>query len=569
MARDPDQGGAFVFDLIDDGATDPEGPSAPPGAGSEDEPDGAGSASGEPPSGGAGRRLRVLAPAAAVLAIVFGTGLVFDGVRDGARMDRMRDVHGGVVDVSAPLVETWEWEGDVGSPSALEEGLGAEVAVLGDVLVFESGADLVAVDAASGAETVESGTTLVALDAATGAEAWSVPLGAVADCGPMGSADWGEVTTTKLVCLTGSGADRAVTVVGPDGVVSATRVLDPADTRRFGAARPGPDGTVLRGDRVGRASTTDLGDARCTDMGECSGTVEAGQDLTLRAEDAVTGEERWRVTIPFRPTRADQCANWYGRSWDGGSTAVDVTDMLDPSAFGARISSGLVQLYGCGIEAAVTADGVLLGTEIEPGTGSVDRLRAGGYTGYAFGEEMRTVLYDAAGDAVGEIDAYAAEPVAVDGVGPDTLVGMGGPGGGVGAYEPDGTLRWEAEVPANSQMFLAQVAGTAVILSGTGAVRGLDLMTGEERWTWDDSGSDETARYVTRAFTDGQFVLLATEYASGGTGLVSLDAVSGEVAWELHGDEDTVDMDVRFGGTMLSVDGNLLEVTPNGVRGLG
>jgi outer membrane protein assembly factor BamB len=501
---------------------------------------------------------------------VFGTGLVLDGVRDGARMDRMRDVHGGVVDVSAPLVETWEWEGAVGSPSALEEGLGTEVAVLGDVLVFESGADVVAVDAASGAETVESGTNLVALDAATGAEAWVVPLGADADCGPMDSVGgWGDVRTTALVCLAGSGADRAATVVGPDGVVSSARVLDPADTRRFGAARPGPDGTVLRGERVGRAAPSDLGDAQCTDMGECSGTVEAGQGLALRAEDAVTGEERWRVTIPFRPTRADQCANWYGRSWDGGGTEVDLSDMLDPSTFGARISSGLVQLYGCGIEAAVTADGVLLGTGIEPGTGGVERLRSGGYTGYTFDEEVRTVLYDAAGDAVGEIDGYAAQPVAVDGTGPDTLVGIGGPEARARAYELDGTLRWETEGWTDNQMILAQVAGTVVVLSSTGTVRGLDLMTGEKRWTWEGSGRDESALYVLQAFTDGQFVLLLTENGYGGSGLVSLDAVSGEVAWEQHGDENTVEMDASFGGTMLSVDGNLLEVTPNGVRGLG
>ncbi|MDR7383145.1 PQQ-binding-like beta-propeller repeat protein [Promicromonospora iranensis] len=551
MARDRDPGGAFVFDLIDDGAADPEGPLAPPGAGSGGEQDGAASAPGESSSGELGRRVRAVAPAAAVLAILFGTGLALDGARDGARMDRMRDMHGGVVDVSSPLVETWRWEGAVGSRRALAEGLGAEAAVLEDVLVFETGTDL------------------VALDAATGVEAWMVPLGADADCGPMGSAGWGEVTTTGLVCLVGSGADRAATVVGPDGVVSSERVLDPADGRRFGAARPGPDGTVLRGERVGRAPTSGLGDAECTDMGECTGTVEAGQDLALRAEDALTGEERWRVTIPFRPTPANQCANWYGTSWDGGRTAVDLSDMLDSGAFGARISDMLVQLYGCGIEAAVTADGVLLGTEIEPGAGGVARLRSGGYTGYMFDEEVRTVLYDTAGDAVGEVDGYAAEPVAVDGSGPDTFVGVGGPGARTRAYEPDGTLRWEVEEGTDNQMFLAQVAGTAVILSSTGSVRGLDLLTGEKRWTWNGSGSDETAVYVSRAFTDGQFVLLLTENGYGGTGLVSLDAVSGEVAWEQHDDAADSGTGGRFGGTMMSVDGNLVEVRPDGIRGLG
>jgi hypothetical protein len=558
MARDPERGGAFVFDLVDDDAADPAGLLAPPVAAAGDEPDGEqpdgdGAVPGEPPAG-SGRMLRGVAPVAAVLAIVLGTGLGMDGVRDAARSEQMREVHGGVVDVSAPLTETWTWEGDVGSRAAVEEGLGVEVAVLGDVLVFESGAEL------------------VALDAATGAEAWVVPLGADPDCGPTGSAGWGQVTTSALVCLAGPDADRAVTVVGPDGVVSAPRVLSAADTRRFGEPRPGPGGTVVRAERTGRAPTSGLGDGKCTELGECSGTVRAGQDLTVRAEDAVTGEERWRVTVPFRPTPADQCANWYGTSWDGSGTAVNLNSMLDPGGFGARITDRLVQLYGCGVEAVVTSDGVALGTEIEPGTGSVESLRNGGYSGYTYSEAVRTVLYDAAGTVVGEIDGYAAEPGAVDGSGPDTLLGVGEPGARVVAYETDGTPRWDAEVTTDAQSFLAQVAGTAVIMTGGGTVRGLDLASGEERWAWKGTDPDEYGAelYVSRSFTDGQFVLLVVENGYGSAGLVSLDVVSGEVAWKQHGDEAVLDGAGQIGGSgLLAIDGNLLEVTPDGVRGLG
>ncbi|MFC4629491.1 PQQ-binding-like beta-propeller repeat protein [Promicromonospora alba] len=558
MARDPEPGGAFVFDLVDDGAADPAGPLAPPAAAAGDEPDGEqpdgdGAVPGEP-SAGSGRMLRSVAPVAAVLAIVLGTGLGMDGVRDAARSEQMREVHGGVVDVSAPLTETWTWEGDVGSRAAVEEGLGVEVAVLGDVLVFESGAEL------------------VALDAATGAEAWVVPLGADPDCGPTGSAGWGQVATSALVCLAGPDADRAVTVVGPDGVVSAPRVLSAADTRRFGEPRPGPGGTVVRAERTGRVPTSGLGDGKCTELGECSGTVRAGQDLTVRAEDAVTGEERWRVTVPFRPTPADQCANWYGTSWNGSGTAVNLNSMLDPGGFGARITDRLVQLYGCGVEAVITSDGVALGTEIEPGTGSVESLRNGGYSGYTYSEAVRTVLYDAAGTVVGEIDGYAAEPGAVDGSGPDTLLGVGEPGARVVAYETDGTPRWDAEVTTDAQSFLAQVAGTAVIMTGGGTVRGLDLASGEERWAWKGTDPDEYGAelYVSRSFTDGQFVLLVVENGYGSAGLVSLDVVSGEVAWKQHGDEAVLDGAGQIGGSgLLAIDGNLLEVTPDGVRGLG
>lgn len=558
MARDPEPGGAFVFDLVDDGAADPAGPLAPQAAAAGDDPDGDepesdGAAPGDPWAG-SGRSLRGVAPVAAVLAIVLGTGLGMDGVRDAARAERMREVQGGVVDVSAPLVETWAWEGDVGSPRAVEEGMGVEVAVLGDVLAFESGGEL------------------VALDSATGAEAWAVPLGADPDCGPTGSAGWGQIVTSSLVCLAGPDVDRTVTVVGPDGVVSAPRVLDAADTRRFGEPRPGPGGTVVRAERTGRAPASGLGDGECTELGECRGTVRAGQDLTVRAEDAVTGAERWRVTVPFRPTPADQCANWYGTSWDGSGTAVDLNNMLDPGSFGAQITGRLVQLYGCGIEAVITSDGVLIGTEIEPGTGSVESLRNGGYSSYTWGEEVRTVLYDSAGTAVGEIDGYAAEPGAVDGSGPDTLLGVGEPGARVVAYEPDGTRRWDAGVATDAQSFLAQAAGIAVILTGGGTVRGLDLASGEERWAWKDTDPDEYGAelYVARSFTDGQYVLLVVENGYGSAGLVSLDVVSGEVVWEEHGEEAVLDGAGQIGGSgLLAIDGNLLEVTPDGVRGLG
>ena len=233
--------------------------------------------------------------------------------------------------------------------------MGVEVAVLGDVLVFESGS--------------RAGRAR----RATGAEAWAVPLGADPDCGPIGSAGWGQVTTSALVCLTGPDADRAV-----DGGRAGRCGLGAARPLRCGhppvRGRLGPGRTArwcVPSGPAGRrrpASAT----AECTELGECTGTVRAGQDLTVRAEDAVTGEERWRVTVPFRPTPADQCANWYGTSWDGSGTAVDLDSMLDPGGFGARITDRLVQLYGCGVEAVITSDGVALGTEIEPGTGSVD-----------------------------------------------------------------------------------------------------------------------------------------------------------------------------------------------------
>ncbi|PUB28964.1 putative pyrroloquinoline-quinone binding quinoprotein [Promicromonospora sp. AC04] len=500
--------------------------------------------------------MRAVAPVAAVLAIVLGTGLAAEGAQDNARIERMRDVHGGVADVSSPLRETWKWEGLVGSRRAIEEGRGNEVAVLGDVLVFESDGEL------------------VALRPATGEEVWTVPLGEAPDCGPLGAAGWEETTTPALVCLAGSGANREVTVVGPDGVASAPRLLGAADTKRYGEPRPGPDGTVLRAKREASGPAVSSGDAVCTDTGECTGTVEAGRDLVLRAEDAVTGEERWSVTVPFRATRADQCNNWLGTSWDGSGNMVDLEQMLDPGAFGARIQGTLVQLYGCGIEAAVTPDGVPLGMTIEPGTGGVNSLVAGGYTGFTFDDTVRTVLYAADGEVVGEITGHALEPGVTDGSGPGTLLATDSSGRRLRAYESDGTPRWVITTRADAQLFLALVGGTAMVMTEVGTVRGLDAATGAERWVWD--GSDDVGGgyledlFVSRAFTDGQSALLLTEDGAGGAGLVALDVASGEVVWEQHGDEAVTGGTAQgFDTALVAVDGNLLEVTPSGVRGLG
>jgi outer membrane protein assembly factor BamB len=557
MARDPVEGGAFVFDLVDDATSVPEAQLPSTGAEGGEDPDGDEPGSGEPPaSGGPGKKLRTIAPVAAVLAVALGTGLAVDGVRDDARMERMRDVRGGVADVSSPLRETWKWEGLVGSREAIDEGRRNEVAVLGDMLVFRSEGEL------------------IALNPATGDEAWTVPLGEDHDCGPFGAAGWENVATSALVCLQGAGADREVTVVGPGGVAWAPRALGSADTRKYGEPRSGPDGTVLRAKREGSGSAVDVGDAVCNDMGECTGTVEAGQGLVLRAEDAITGEERWSVTVPFRPTRADQCNNWLGTSWDGSDNWVDPEQMLDPGAFGARIAADLVQLYGCGIEAAVTADGVPLGTTIEPGMGGVTSLAGGGFTESTFDGVVGTVLYAADGDRVGEIAGQALEPGVTDGSGPATLLAASGPR--LRAYETDTTLRWEVVQPpaADTQLFLAQVGGTAVVMTGSGTVHGLDAATGDELWVWDSSADADGAHladlYVSRTFTDGQSVLVLTENGSGRAGLVSLDVDSGEVVWEQHAEEAVTDATAQeFDKSLIAVDGNLLEVTPAGVRGLG
>ncbi|MEU4360832.1 PQQ-binding-like beta-propeller repeat protein [Promicromonospora sp. NPDC023987] len=554
MARDPDQGGAFVFDLVDDDTADLDAPLARSGTAAGSDPDGAEIDTGEPaPSAELGRRARALAPVAAVLAIVLGTGFAIDGLRDDRRMERMRDVPGGVVDVSSPLEETWAWEGAVGSPLVTAQGRGNDVALLGDLLAFQSGREL------------------VALDPATGDEAWVIPLGSFPDCGPTGAAGWDEVTTPTLVCLTGSPEAREAMVIGPDGVIAGGRPLDAADERRYGHARPGPDGLVLRAKRVGPEPAEGSGDAECTESWECTGTVESGRDLEVRAEDAVTGEERWTATVPFRPTPAEQCNNWSGISWDSADSAMDLDEMIDTDSFGAQFTGGLVQLHGCGVTAGLTSGGEVLGLETEPGAGGVISLRAGGYIEYEYDDDgVRTTLYASDGGVVDEVDGYVSEPGALDSPEPGALLAFGGEESRLRAYGTDGTMLWDAAALDGAQVFIAQVGGSAIVGSWSGAVYGLDLANGEERWTWGDPDPNDEGPgdlFVTRGFTDGRSVLLVTHGGAGASGLVALDALSGELLWERPGSTDLDE--AGFMNGMVAVDGNLLEITPQGVRGLG
>lgn len=171
----------------------------------------------------------------------------------------VRDLPGGVVDVSSPLEERWTWSGAVG-PGRVS----TDVAVLGGVLAFESDGGV------------------VALDPATGDEVWSVPL------------------------------------------------------REH----------VLRAKRVGPVSAIDLGDATCTAGGECTRTI--------------------------------------GGAWGSSDTRLELSGQLAPDTFGARFTADLIGLNGCGVQAAVTPDGVVLGMEFAPGEGRVASFGAAGYVGTSF-----------------------------------------------------------------------------------------------------------------------------------------------------------------------------------------
>lgn len=433
-----------------------------------------------------------------------------------------------------------------------------EATVLGDVLAFQSGHDL------------------VALDPATGEEAWVVPLGDDPVCGPTGiSPDQGTParSVSMLVCLYGAAADREAVAVRPDGTASAPRTLDPSDTRRHGPARPGPDGSVLRALRIGPESQVDLGDARCEDSGECSGTVAAGRDIELRAESAVTGEELWTVTLPFEGAEAWECWN---DSWGEQSGGLAFDGEVHPDGFGGQVTADLVRLHGCGVAAAVTPDGLLLDPEPEPGEGHVESLALGGYAWLDQSGPARTVIYDDDGAVVVDVPSYVRGPGVADGAGPDTLLGTDDIGGRLLAYDADGAQRWDVAARAPEHAFLAQVGRIVVVRAqGEDEVRGLDVDTGTERWRWETPAVGD---WVLETFTDGRAVLLHLIQADSGIPrMVSLDAASGELLWQESDEAATARQDVATGvidenapaPTLVAVDGRLLEVSSTGVRGLG
>lgn len=156
MGRDPAGGDAFVFDLVDDDAVSDGMPDDLSRAGlprPEGAADGGPDDDSEPRDGasgdlvvptGATRWLRPLAPVAAVLAVVLGTSFALDGVRTAEQLDRIREVRGGVADLSSPLTEQWAWDGAVGASGFEAYSGSAQVAVLGDLLVFVSDEELLA-----------------------------------------------------------------------------------------------------------------------------------------------------------------------------------------------------------------------------------------------------------------------------------------------------------------------------------------------------------------------------------------------------------------------------------------
>ncbi|ROS75368.1 PQQ-binding-like beta-propeller repeat protein [Cellulomonas sp. PhB143] len=494
-------------------------------------------APGTAPSRGGRRRRRALVVVVAAGAIVAAGLVVVAVVGDDRSEARLVAAPGGLLPLPDAPAETWSvdhWNG---------EGL---------------------VD--RGSTLVLTGGSLTALDPATGAERWHLETGGPTWCGGSAGRDprpggW------PLTCVSRDGDDTRVTLVDEGGTVVGRRdVTFPADLPLAALA----DGGVVSAERVGKPPAGGDGFEFDYEGSTHPSTLPAGRDVLVRATDAATGEPRWERTVPYvEPQDAWPCADWSGETPVGD---VSVTQL--------QAVGGVVQVSGCGVDAAFSQDGTRLDDPATP-----DRVEA-----LADGTILRTLrddagdrpisqeVLDAAGEVRWEVPGQAMVPAATDGTdGPGQGTWVVEDGAALSAYDADHTRRWSERTHVDK--VLVQASGL-VVVARLGMLVGLDLATGQERWRTapeaDPAGSeaftDGASAIVTSAIEgrvdeDGEPVTdgtldRSTSDATGpvGTRVTAYDLADGSVRWTTT---------APSGADLEAVDGHLLSIEPRYLRGLG
>ncbi|OJV78879.1 MAG: hypothetical protein BGO37_00515 [Cellulomonas sp. 73-92] len=404
-----------------------------------------------------------------------------------------------------------------------------------------------------GLVVVRRGTVLHALEAGTGVERWQVEVGGDPRCGPFAVAPGAAVVVDPLVCWSGSeGAGSRVTVVHADGSATVRR-LDPAVAAAAGTA----DGGVVTVRLVGPSPATDQ--VSVTPTGGLDGTPVTGQDAVVTLEDAVTGARLWQHTVAHQQVLDPASC---------GSVTVDrsgpePTYTLAASPPSVFAYAGLVEVYGCGLQAAFRLDGTVVA---DPGAspwwyaqpyvdgGVLEQV--GGYRGDT---EVASVLHGPGG--VVTYPKQVLDPWATDGTSPG-LVLAGSAGVPLTAYGPDGGVRWQATHVYST--LLVRTARVAVLTRTYGGIAGVDLRTGRELWVDPDLVAVDAGTVPPRAaFTDGRRAALVVDvdatnaHAASGestvatTVLVALDLATGAVRWRTTLPEG--------GSSVVAVEGHLID----------
>lgn len=519
--------------------------------------------------------------AAAVLVAGVAGGVAIDRLVDAAQL---RAAPGGVTTLEVEPARRWSVE--VTSPLS---------------------AHLVRMPGAVGVVTTDR---VLGLDPATGAERWSVPLGANASCGPLPAVrSEAALVLDELVCVSFDDATeasdgspdpeaaRTVIVIDADGTTQE-RALEPGVT-----AVPAADGGLFVVERTGdapdeAAAQAGLEIVRDVDGNVISldGTLQDGWDLRVHLEDAATGEDRWRRDLPFAPVDSWDCLTWGDREPE-----------LDLDRAISTVSTPTVLAVGtCGVSAVLTPEGdrveefdELMSEGWEPGAADQASLQIFVQDGVPYIQHglgsLPGTRYPLPGGGYARVDGVVVTPdgerVRTDGpvLDPFTTDGSDGPllvqqGRALVALDLDGTRLWTSEVGAYG--VLGRTADLAVVAgSPRGALQGVDLASGEVVWSADPellvpgltwTGLDTL---VFAAFTDGDTLLLAvnddptdaaninpqpgeaTSPVTSGLRLLALDLDSGEVRWEQRQETPYTQL--------LGVDGHLVQITEQGIAGLG
>ncbi|RPF23310.1 PQQ-binding-like beta-propeller repeat protein [Myceligenerans xiligouense] len=496
--------------------------------------------------------------AAAVVLGAAGVGTV----RERARVDLLRTAPGGVESLAEPPVEAWRYVPDGATNLVGRYGFGTESVTMDGNVVFlegeQSEVNRSGLDAPD-ARVRWSDADLVAVDARSGEEAWRVPLGVDPECTPP---EAGGTTRAmdEIVCLVGRADERAVVAVTADGEASEARRLAPGDVVPDEVV-PVWDGLVVRARSLaGAVPEIDCEDAVAAPQ-ECTvlGGLPDGPSITVRAEDARTGDEVWRETVPWN---GDLSACVQG--FDAANPPASGADVLGMSVWGS-----VVQVWGCGVSASFRADGTQLPPDTVPSDGGTgDLLLEQRYD--AGTDDLRTTVRTADGDVLVKADGAVLEGRVTDGTPPDTLVIAPGERPVMRAYRHDGSLAWESD-PVDGEL-VARVGTTGVFSRSTVSSVGIDLRTGRQLWEWEgDFDGFAGMQAADPAFTDGTSLMLLRTATPGGASVLAED---GRVVSLDAGEVHLVAVDLTTGRTRWHVehedrnwfaaDGRLLSVAPDG-----
>jgi outer membrane protein assembly factor BamB len=455
------------------------------------------------------RRTRVAAVAGTVAVVLVGTGgaVVLDAWADAARAERMAALPGGVIDLSAPLEQTWEVATDSGVLALLDGGLLVTLV----------------------------GTKVLAVDAATGEVAWRQELGQMIECG---TADvWGTGSTlvpqATVTCLVGR-PERSVVVLGSDGEVvgrrdlGVTTLMDSSEPAVREFVMVTGDGGIMVGDQVDLELSSDDPQEALEEL-EALRTDGTWRDPALRIEDALTGEVRGQGELTLET--ADDLAACAAYADDG-----EAGIWISGGAFGDAVGGGAT-LSLCNEDLLIAADGTV------SADGLYGRDVLGGWR-VELTEEGSTVLGPDGEEFV--VEGHVLSAGAADTLGGPFLAATAS---GTAAHAEDGGELWAIRDGVQVHNLLAHVGGVFVVQLAGGRVAALDAATGEERWNRELDPDADAFGYPMMSLTDGGTVLLVV---GGGNmaRLVALDPVDGRALWESEIEGDT--------SQVLAVDGQVV-----------